>query len=143
MPPESWEFAFTRPRDHSARLEEMDASGIEVQVLSLTVPGLESVSSRETAQAYARRVNDFLADKTRESGGRFQAFAAVPLQDTDAAIIEFGMRGVLVRGHTEISNDEQPHYLDMSGFSGASRADSSAPHHPIDDHAASAGFSRR
>jgi 2,3-dihydroxybenzoate decarboxylase len=128
----------------------MDASGIEVQVLSLNVPGLESVGSRETAQAYARRVNDFLAEKTLESGGRFQAFAAVPFQDTDVAIVELhravtelGMRGVLVRGHTEISKDEQPHYLDMSGFSGASRADSSAPHHPIDDHAASAGFSRR
>jgi 2,3-dihydroxybenzoate decarboxylase len=123
MTPEFWEVAFKRLRDDSARLQEMDASGIEVQVLSLNVPGIESVGGRETALAYARRVNDFLADKTRESGGRFQAFAAVPLQDTDAAIVELqravtelGMRGVLVRGHTEISDDEQPHYLDEDRF---------------------------
>ena len=123
MTPEFWEVAFKRLRDDSARLEEMDASGIEVQVLSLSVPGIESVGGRETARAYARRVNDFLADKARESGGRFQAFAAVPLQDTDAAIVELqravaelGMRGVLVRGYTEISDDEQPHYLDEDRF---------------------------
>jgi 2,3-dihydroxybenzoate decarboxylase len=123
MTPEFWEVAFKRLRDDSARLEEMDASGIEVQVLSLSVPGIEPVGGRETALAYARRVNDFLADKARESGGRFQAFAAVPLQDTDAAIVELqravtelSMRGVLVRGHTEISDDEQPHYLDEDRF---------------------------
>jgi predicted TIM-barrel fold metal-dependent hydrolase len=123
MTPEFWEVAFKRLRDDSARLEEMDASGIEVQVLSLSVPGIESVGGRETARAYARRVNDFLADKARESGGRFQAFAAVPLQDTDTAIVELqravaelGMRGVLVRGYTEISDDEQPHYLDEDRF---------------------------
>lgn len=86
--PEFWELAFTHLRDDSAHLQEMDASGIEVQVLSLNVPGVESVGGRETARAYARRVNNFLADKTRESGGRLQAFAAVPLQDTDAAIVE-------------------------------------------------------
>jgi 2,3-dihydroxybenzoate decarboxylase len=123
MTPESWELAFKRLRDDSARLEEMDASGIDVQVLSLSVPRIEPVGSRETALAYARRVNDFLADKARESGGRLQAFAAVPLQDTDAAIVELqravtelGMRGVLVRGHTQINDDEQPHYLDEDRF---------------------------
>jgi predicted TIM-barrel fold metal-dependent hydrolase len=123
MTPEFWEFMVKHLRDDSARLEEMDASGIEVQVLSPNVPGIESVDHRETAVAYARRVNDFLADKTRESGGRLQAFAAVPLQDTDAAIVELqravtelGMRGVLVRGHTEIDDDEQPHYLDEDRF---------------------------
>jgi predicted TIM-barrel fold metal-dependent hydrolase len=120
--PELWDVVFKRLRDDSARLEEMDASGIEVQVLSPSAPGIESVGGR-TARAYARRVNDFLADKTRESSGRFEAFAAVPLQDTDAAIMELqravtelGMRGVLVRGHIETSDDGQPHYLDENRF---------------------------
>jgi predicted TIM-barrel fold metal-dependent hydrolase len=123
MTPEIWDVVFNRVRDDSARLEEMDASGIEVQVLSLSMPGIEAVRGRGTALACVRRGNDFLAAKARESGGRFQAFAAVPLQDTDTAIVELhravtelGMRGVLVRGYTETGDDEQPHYLDEDRF---------------------------
>jgi 2,3-dihydroxybenzoate decarboxylase len=123
MTPEFREVASKRISDESARLEEMDASGIEVQVVSPSVPGIESVHVREAAVADARRINDFLADKNRKSGGRLEAFAAVPLQDTDDAIMELqravtalGMRGVLVRGCTNVSDDEQPHYLDEDRF---------------------------
>ena len=118
------EAALTRMRDFTTiRLDEMDASGIDVSVLSLTASGIEGMRERERAIAGARRVNDFLAERIRESGGRYEGFASVPLQDTDAAIAELdravrdlGMRGVLVNGYVDIGDDEHSHYLDEPRF---------------------------
>lgn len=63
------------------RLPEMDATGIDIQVLSLTVPGLQADLGAGTAREDARRANDYLAEVVSKHPTRFQGFAALPLQD--------------------------------------------------------------
>ena len=45
----------------------MDAAGIDVQVLSLTFPGVEQLEAAE-AVAFARETNDLLAEAVASSG---------------------------------------------------------------------------
>jgi NAD(P)-dependent dehydrogenase (short-subunit alcohol dehydrogenase family) len=95
------------------RLPEMDAAGIDIQVLSLTVPGLQADIDAATARDDARFANDYLARVVAEHPDRFRGFAALPMQDPIAAaeelgrsVRELGFRGALV-------NDHLPgHYLD-------------------------------
>jgi 2,3-dihydroxybenzoate decarboxylase len=70
------------------RLPEMDDAGIDVQVLSLTVPGLQVDIDAERARDNARFANDHLAKVIGEHPDRFRGFAALPLQDPAAAAAE-------------------------------------------------------
>ncbi|WP_435644596.1 amidohydrolase family protein [Streptomyces sp. H49] len=99
------------------RLPDMDANGIAVQVLSLTVPGIEAETDPARAVDNARYVNDHLAEIVDAHPGRFAAFAALPLQDPAAAVTELrrtverlGFKGVLVNDHV------QGRYLDDPAF---------------------------
>jgi 2,3-dihydroxybenzoate decarboxylase len=95
------------------RLPEMDKHGIDMQVLSLTAPGVQMQPDTRTAVADARAANDFLAGVISQHPGRFQGLAAVPLQDPRQAaaelrraVGELGLCGALVNDHT------LGHYLD-------------------------------
>ena len=84
----------------------MDAAGIDVQVLSLTSPGVEQLEVAE-AVAFARETNDLLAEAVRRHPDRFAGFAALPNADPEAAadelertIREHGFKGALINGHT-------------------------------------------
>ncbi len=99
------------------RLPEMDKYGIDMQVLSLTAPGIQAQSDPEIAVADARLANDYLAKVIRDYPGRFQGLAAIPLQDPERAaaelrraVNELGLCGALVNDHT------QGHYLDEPQF---------------------------
>ena len=95
------------------RLPEMDAAGVDVQVLSLTVPGLQGGQDAPAARADARLANDYLAQVIAEHPDRFRGFAALPMQDPSAAaaeldrcVRELGFCGALVNDHL------RGHYLD-------------------------------
>jgi 2,3-dihydroxybenzoate decarboxylase len=60
------------------RLPDMDKHGIDMQVLSLTAPGLQTQPDTQTAVTDAGVANDFLAAIISEHPGRFQGLAAVP-----------------------------------------------------------------
>jgi 2,3-dihydroxybenzoate decarboxylase len=99
------------------RLPDMDAHDVAVQVLSLTVPGIEAEADRARAVENARWVNDSLARVVAQHPTRFAAFAALPLQDPGAAVGELrrtvgelGFKGVLVNDHI------QGKYLDDPDF---------------------------
>jgi 2,3-dihydroxybenzoate decarboxylase len=100
------------------RLREMDEQGIDVQVLSLTAPGIQGMQDTADAVAAAREANDLVAGVVREHPGRFAAFAALACQDPAAAVDELeravtrlGMKGALINGHTHGSYlDEQRHW---------------------------------
>lgn len=54
-----------------ARIEEMDAAGIEVSILSQTIGGVEGISDPALAASTARKTNDWLAAEVATSRGRF------------------------------------------------------------------------
>jgi 2,3-dihydroxybenzoate decarboxylase len=70
------------------RLAEMDDAGIDIQVLSLTSPGLQVDIDAERARADARLANDHLTKIIAQHPDRFRGFAALPLQDPAAAAAE-------------------------------------------------------
>ena len=89
------------------RLPEMDRFGIDVQVLSLTAPGIQMQPETTVAIDDARIANDILAEVTHRYPGRFAGLAALPLQDPDRAaqelrrsIHDLGLSGALVNDHT-------------------------------------------
>jgi predicted TIM-barrel fold metal-dependent hydrolase len=98
------------------RLADMDAHGVDVQVLSLS-SGVEVIADPAEAAAAARKVNDYLAQVVADHPGRFAGFAALPLQDPDLAVAELrraveelGLKGALHNDHV------RGHYLDEPQF---------------------------
>jgi uncharacterized protein len=88
------------------RIAAMDAAGIDVQVLSLTSPGVEQLDAPE-AVAFARETNDLLVEAVRRHPSRFAGFAALPTANPEAAadelertIREHSFKGALINGHT-------------------------------------------
>ena len=71
----------------SKRLAEMDAAGIDMQVLSLTSPGVEQLDTAD-AIALARDSNDYLAEAVKKHPTRFAGFAAIPTSAPDKAAAE-------------------------------------------------------
>jgi predicted TIM-barrel fold metal-dependent hydrolase len=70
-----------------ARLEQMDAAGIDVQVLSLSEPGCE-LFDPEIGTPLAREANDSLAEVIKKFPDRFVAFAALAPKDAKGAVKE-------------------------------------------------------
>lgn len=90
------------------RLADMDAARLDMQVLSLTVPGIQGEPDAVRAVALASAVNDLLANTIEGRPDRFAGFAALPLQDPqaaakelDRAVNQLGLRGALVNAHTQ------------------------------------------
>ncbi|MBV9966779.1 MAG: amidohydrolase [Alphaproteobacteria bacterium] len=88
------------------RLREMDESGIDFQVLSHSVPGLQAVDAA-SGVPLARRVNDRLNEAVRAHPDRFAAFAALPTADPRAAanelertVTKLGFKGAMINGLT-------------------------------------------
>ncbi len=86
------------------RVAEMDAAGIDVQLLSLQYPGTEQLEAAE-ALAVARAANDFLADVIKRHPTRFAGLAALPTAASEKAAEELqqrvgaGFKGAIVNGH--------------------------------------------
>lgn len=90
------------------RLANMDKAGIEIAVLSQTAPGIQAISNSPDASAMARHANDVLHTSIELQPRRFRGFAALNLQDIDAAcaelkrcVNELGFVGALVNGSTQ------------------------------------------
>lgn len=69
------------------RIARMDAAGVDVQVLSITTPGTQTLDASE-AVPLARDANDYLADAVRAHPDRFAALATLPTPDPEAAASE-------------------------------------------------------
>lgn len=101
------------------RLNQMDEYGMDMMVLSLNSPAIQSIYDRKKAAKICRQANEALADAVREHPDRFRGFAALPLQDPDLAIEELdycinelGFVGVLANGYSQIDSEENYLYLD-------------------------------
>src|SRR5262245_27471781 len=70
--------------DLEARLAEMERTGVDIGVLTLTTPGVH-VEERARGIQLAQLVNDSYAEVQRQSPQRFCPLATLPLQDPQAA----------------------------------------------------------
>ena len=96
------------------RLALMDEQGVDVQVLSLTTPGLHNLEPIP-AIASARLVNNLIAEACARRPDRFQGFAALPTSDPqaaprelDRAVRELGLKGALLCGRTRERHLDHP-----------------------------------
>ena len=72
----------------AGRIADMDAAGIDLQVLSALTPGAQNLPGLEGV-AYARRLNEWVAHEVIPAyPERFRAFATLPLSEPEAAGIE-------------------------------------------------------
>ena len=69
------------------RLKDMDAAGIDVQVLSLTTPGVEHFDAA-IGTVLAKKANDLLSEAIQKHPDRFVGFAALAPKDPRAAADE-------------------------------------------------------
>jgi uncharacterized protein len=87
------------------RLADMDAGGIDVQVLSHGAPGTEQLEP-EQAIPLAQEANDYLARSIAAHPDRLAAFATLPTavpeaaaDELERAVNDLGFKGALINGH--------------------------------------------
>ncbi len=89
----------------NGRISEMDAAGVDIQVLSVHSPGVEQLGPAE-AVTLSRDINDQLAEAVKRHPTRFIGLAALPTIVPDAAVSELnrmvqahGFKGAVINGH--------------------------------------------
>lgn len=90
----------------AGRVALMDATGIDMQILSLTAPGVQ-VFDPVTATTLARASNDILVDAISRYPTRLAGLAAVAPQNPQGAAAELarvaglpGIKGLIINSHT-------------------------------------------
>jgi 2,3-dihydroxybenzoate decarboxylase len=124
VPDDHWPELRSRILDiHDRRLRLMDAHGMEMMLLSLNAPAVQAIPDPGKANEIARRANDFLAEQVRKRPDRFQALAALPMQDPDLAsreldrcVRELRFRGALVNGFSQIRDASSCVYYDLPQY---------------------------
>src|SRR5215469_604788 len=107
----------------SGRIAEMDRGGVELSILSLTGPGIQAIPNISLAIATAQRSNDYLAERIAKYPKRLKGFAALPLQDPQAAaqeltrcVKELGFCGALVAGFSQIGEADSAVFYDLPQY---------------------------
>ena len=108
---------FERVQDLDARrLTDMDATGIDMQLLMLTSPGVQMFEPAE-ACALAASSNDQLAQTIARHPTRFSGLAAFAPHAPEAAakeiersVTRLGLKGALVNSHTQGRYMDDPHF---------------------------------
>ncbi len=87
------------------RIGDMDAAGIDVQVLSLTAPGVDQLDATEAVKL-SRDTNDLVADAVRRHPRRFAGLATLPTaspetaaDELDRTVREHNFKGAVINGH--------------------------------------------
>jgi predicted TIM-barrel fold metal-dependent hydrolase len=98
------------------RLAAMDEDGVDVQVLSQSTPGVQTLPAAE-AVTLARESNDLMAAAVAAHPDRFEAFATLPTPDPDAAaaeleraVTQLGFKGAMPCGRTGERNLDHASY---------------------------------
>ncbi len=93
----------------STRLQLMDETGIDVQVLSLTSPSLHNLGPESVG--LARQINNLIAEVVNKKPDRFQGFAALPMPvpqeaaaELERAVKVLGLKGAMLCGRTREKN---------------------------------------
>jgi predicted TIM-barrel fold metal-dependent hydrolase len=104
-------------------LAQMDSHGVARTILSLNAPAVQAISDRQRAVAVAKEANDVLAEHVRKRPDRFSGFAALPMQDPEAAcrelercVKELKFVGALVNGFSESGDPDNLLYYDLPQY---------------------------
>lgn len=123
-PPHIWEKLRPALLDIEGRLlPDMDKYDIETSILSFASPGVQAIPVKERALDVARKVNDYIAEQVAKYPGRFQGFAALPLQDPDMAaeelircVKQLGFKGAMINGFSQIDREDSIIYYDLPQY---------------------------
>ena len=102
------------------RLKDMDAQGVDVQVVSIHTPFFSYDLEPAQGRQLAREVNDEIAAMTRQWPQRFAGLATLPVQDVGAAVEELdravhglGLKGAELDTVVNGQNWDEPHFLPL------------------------------
>jgi uncharacterized protein len=97
------------------RLTLMDETGVDVQVLALTTPGLHNLGDESVA--LAKKTNDLIATTTAIHPDRFQGLAVLPTpvpkeapRELERAVLELGLKGAMLYGRTREKHLDRQHF---------------------------------
>jgi aminocarboxymuconate-semialdehyde decarboxylase len=99
------------------RLRDMDAQGVDVQVVSIHTPFFGHHLDGAQGLALAREVNDEIAGMVRQWPRRFAGLATLPVQDVKAAIgeleraVTLGLKGAELDTHVNGKQWDEPEFL--------------------------------
>lgn len=101
------------------RLELMDESGVDVQVLSVTTPALHNLEPEQSV-TLARQTNELIAATVAKYPTRFQGFATLPMPspeqvapELERSVRQLGLAGAMLCGRTRDKNLDHPDYLPL------------------------------
>jgi 5-carboxyvanillate decarboxylase len=115
------------------RLQHMDDTGVDRQVIALTSPGVQ-IMDTDTAVAFAKVANDELAAAVRRHPTRFSGMVAIAPQNPREAAKEIergiglGLTGVIINSHTHGEYLSDPKFWEI--FEAAEAADTPIYLHP-------------
>jgi 2,3-dihydroxybenzoate decarboxylase len=115
------------------RLQHMDDTGIDRQIIALTSPGVQ-IMDADTAVSFAKVANDELAAAVRRHPTRFSGMVAIAPQNPHEAAKEIergiglGLTGVIINSHTQGEYLSDPKFWEI--FEAAEAADTPIYLHP-------------
>ncbi|KFY95896.1 hypothetical protein V500_02626 [Pseudogymnoascus sp. VKM F-4518 (FW-2643)] len=106
------------------RLDVSDAHGIGYTIVSLTVPGIQGISSQAVAEKHATEVNNYIANEIKDHRDRLGAFAALSMHDAVQAgqelrrcVQDFGFHGALLNDFQHSGKDGETYlYYDQPAY---------------------------
>lgn len=100
------------------RLEDMDAQGVDMQLVTPTVGFYQYANELEMTKLIARECNDEIGEMVEQHPTRFAGLATVPMQDPSSAIAEMervmsdlGLKGVILSDHVAGRTYDEPEFL--------------------------------
>ena len=100
------------------RLGDMDAQGVDVQVISLFAGLYNYHLDTEVAVATSKEANDEIAEMVKASPKRFSGVANLPMQDIktatselERAVTKLGLKGAVLDDKVNGRNFDEPEYL--------------------------------
>ena len=118
----------------AGRIADMDAAGIDKQIVAVTAPGPQ-IFSKADGPKVATDINDWTAEQVAANPDRFAALTAIAPQDPAKAAQEIergintlGMNGVIINSHTHNEYLDDPKFWPI--FEAAEALDAPIYLHP-------------
>ena len=105
------------------RLGIMDATGIELAILSLNAPGVQQILDAAEALDVAQKANETMAAAVGRHPARYAALAALPMHSAAAAadelrraVNDLGFKGAMLNGFQQVGDAEDVRYYDLPEY---------------------------